>query len=65
MSHDVNRNLALAEDYSRPTKRGEYQHVSCVMGISYNPFLDSEAGAAYMNFEVTEIVVLDGENNRK
>ena len=45
-SHDVHRDLVLAEDYSRLTKRGEYQYVSCVMGISYNPFLDAEAGAA-------------------
>ena len=28
--------------------------MSGVMGISDNPSLDSEAGAAYMNFEVTE-----------
>ena len=27
-SHDVHRGLALAEDYSRPTKRGEYHYVS-------------------------------------
>ena len=31
-SHDVYRGLALAEDYSRPTKREEYQYVSGVMG---------------------------------
>ena len=46
----------VAEDYSRPTKRGEYQFVSGIMGISYNPFSDTEAGAAYMNFEVTELL---------
>ena len=36
--HDVHRNLALAEDYSRPTKRKEYQ---CVWsdGDSIQPFL--------------------------
>ena len=45
---------ALAEDYSRPTKRGQYQYVSGVIGISYTPFLNSEAGAAYMKFEVME-----------
>ena len=45
-SHDVNRDLALAEDYLRPTKRGKYQYASGKMGISYNPFLDAEAGAA-------------------
>ena len=26
------------------------------MGIDYNPFLDSEAGNAYMNFEVAEFL---------
>ena len=55
-SHDVHRCLALAEDYSRPTKREEYQYVSGIMGISYNRFLDAKAGAAYMNFEVTELL---------
>ena len=48
--------LALAEDYSRPTKRGEYQYVSGVMGIAYNPLLDSRAGRACMNFEVAELL---------
>ena len=37
---DVHRNLALAEDYSRPTKQREYHYVSGVMGIAYNTFLD-------------------------
>ena len=55
-SHDVHRDLVLAEDYSRPTKRGEYQYVSGKMGKSKNTFLDAEAGAAYMNFEVTELL---------
>ena len=50
------RGLALAEDYSRPTKREEYRYLSGVMGISYNPFLMAEAGAAYMNFESTELL---------
>ena len=36
-SHDVHRGLALAEDYSRPTKLGEYQYVPGIMGISFNP----------------------------
>ena len=26
------------------------------MGIAYNPFLGSEAGNAYMNFEVAELL---------
>ena len=55
-SHDVYRSMALEEGYSRPTKRGEYQYVSGVMGISYNLFLDAEAGAAFMNFEITELL---------
>ena len=54
--HDVHRNLALAEDYSRPTKRGEHQSVSGVMGIAYNPFLVSDAGNACINFEVPELL---------
>ena len=54
--HDVHRNLARAEDYSKPTKRGEYQYVSGVMGIAYNPFWDSEAGNAHKKYEVTELL---------
>ena len=54
--HDVHRNLASAEDYSRSNKRGENQYVSGVMGIAYNPFLDSEAGNAHRNHEVTEML---------
>ena len=54
--HDVHRNLALAEDYSRLNKRGGYQYVSGVMGIAYNPFLNSEAGSAHRNHEVTELL---------
>ena len=54
--HDVHRNLASAEDYSKPNKREEYQYVSGVMGIAYNPFLDSEAGSAHRNHEVTELL---------
>ena len=40
----------------RPTKRGEYQYVSGVMGIAYNPFLDSQDGNACMNFKVAELL---------
>ena len=54
--HDVHRNLAPAEDYSKPNKREEYQYVSGVMGIAYNPFMDSEAGSAHRNHEVTELL---------
>ena len=54
--HDVHRTMALAEDFSKPTKRGEYQYVSGVMGMAYNPFLDAEAGAASLSFQVTELL---------
>ena len=54
--HDVHRSLASAEDYSRTNLRGEYQCVSEVMGIAYNHFLDSEAGSAHRNHEVTELL---------
>ena len=54
--HDVHRNLARAEVYAKPTKRGENQNVSGVMGIAYNPFLDSDAGNAFVNFEVAELL---------
>ena len=33
-----------------------YQNVPGVMGTAYNPFLNSEAGNAYMNFEVAELL---------
>ena len=54
--HDVHRNLAWAKIYSKFNKRGEYQYVSGVLGIAYNPFLDSEAGRAHRNHEVTELL---------
>ena len=54
--HDVHRNLVSAGEYSRPHKKGEYQYVSGVMGLAYNPFLDSEAGSAHRNHEVTELL---------
>ena len=50
--HEVQRNLTSAGEYSRPNKKGEYQYVSGVMGIAYNPFLDSEAESAHSNHEV-------------
>ena len=30
--------------------------ISGIMRMSYNPFLSTEAGAAYMNFEVMELL---------
>ena len=52
--HDVHGNLASSGEYLKPNKKGEYQYVSGVMGIAYNPFLDSEAGGAHRNYEVAE-----------
>ena len=43
--HNLLRNLALAEGYARPNKKGEYQYVSGVMGIAYNPFLNQKPRA--------------------
>ena len=54
--HDVHRNLASSEQYSRISEKGEYQYVSGVMGMAYNPFLDSEAGGAHRNHEVAELL---------
>ena len=54
--HDVHRNLASSEQYSRLSEKGEYQYVSGVMGIAYNPFLASEAGGAHRNHEVAELL---------
>ena len=45
--HDVHRNLASS---------GEYQYMSGVMGMAYNPFLDLEAGGAHRNYEVAELL---------
>ena len=44
--NNEHRNSARAKQYSKPKKRGEYQFVSGVLGIAYNPFSDSEAGNA-------------------
>ena len=38
--HDVHRNLASSGEYLKLNKKGEYQYVSGVMGMAYNPFLD-------------------------
>ena len=54
--HDVHRNLASSEEYSRTNKKGEYQYVSGAMGMAYNPFLDSEAGGAHRNHEVARLM---------
>ena len=56
-NRDVNLAVFVAEEYSKPTKRGGYQYVSGVMGMSYNSFLSQEARAAYMNFRVTELLM--------
>ena len=54
--HDVHRNLASSGEYLKPNKKGEYQYVSGVMGMAYNPFLDSGAGGAHRNYEVAELL---------
>ena len=54
--HDVHRNLAISGEYLKPNKKGEYQYVSGVMGMAYNPFLDLEAGGAHRNYEVAELL---------
>ena len=54
--HDVHRNLASSGEYSRPNKKGEYQNVSGVLGMAYNPFLNSEDGGAHRNHEVAELL---------
>ena len=53
---DVHSNLASSGEYLKPNKKGEYQYVSGVMGMAYNPFLDSEAGGAQRNYEVAELL---------
>ena len=60
--HDVHRNLALAADYSRPNKKVEYQYVSGVMGIAYNPFRGRESSQESRGDGAVE--VLDGKGNR-
>ena len=54
--HDVHRNLASTGEYLKPNKKGEYQYVSGVMGMAYNPFLDLEAGVAHRNYEVAVLL---------
>ena len=56
--HDVHRNLTSPEQYSRHSEKGDYQYVSGVMGVAYNPFLDSEAGSGHRNHEVAELLKL-------
>ena len=60
--HDVHRNLASAGEYSRPNKKGEYQYVSGMMGIAYNPFRGRERSQESRNDRA--IKVLDGKDNR-
>ena len=52
----MRRNLASSGEYLKPNKKGEFQYVSGVMGMAYNPFLDSEAGCAQKNYEVAELL---------
>ena len=55
-NHDVHRNLASSGEYLKPNKKGEYQYVSGVMGMAYNPFFDLEPGGAHRNYEVAELL---------
>ena len=50
------RKSAESEKYSKLSKLGGYQYAPGVLGISYNPFLSTETGETYMNFEVTELL---------
>ena len=61
-NRDVHLVLAVTEEYSKPTEREENQYASGVMGMSFDPLLSIEAGAAYMNFEVTELLKFWTEN---
>ena len=61
--HDVHRNLASSGGYLKPNKKGEYQYVSGVMGMAYNPFLDSEAGGAHRIRGGGATKVLDREDS--
>ena len=37
-SHDEHSAMIEVEEYSKPSKRGENQYFTGVMGLSYNPF---------------------------
>ena len=52
-----------AKEYAKLPKRGEYQYVSGIMGISYIRFLSAAAGGAYKNVEVVELLKLDCKNS--
>ena len=54
--YDVHRNLASSGEYLKVNKKREYQYVSGVMGMAYNPFLDLKAGGAHRNYEVAELL---------
>ena len=58
--HYAHRNLTWPRQRITrdPSNGGEYQYVTGVMGILYNPFLDSEDGSAHRNHEVTELLKL-------
>ena len=63
--HDVHRNLASSGEYLKPNKKGEYQYVSGVMGMAYNPFLDSEAELLkFWTEKIVEIDTVESERER-
>ena len=55
-SHDGHRAVTEKERYWKPSRRGEYHYFSWVMAISYSIFFSTEAGVAYINPEVTELL---------
>ena len=61
-NHDVHRALAVTERYSTPTKRGENQFVSGVIGMSCNPFL-SRGRSCVHEFRVRRIAEVLGRKN--
>ena len=74
-SQNVHHPLMTVEGYSKSSKKGDYQYVSSIMGIFYNPFLSAEAGCAYISFEdsnffifrkekIKEIKVLEREKSK-
>ena len=53
--------MTEAEEYYKTSKwrqTSKHPTTSRVMGISYNPFLCTEAGTDYMNFKVAEFLKL-------
>ena len=56
--HDVHRAMIEAEENSKSSKWGENQYISGVMWMSFNLFMSTDADAACLNFENTELLKL-------